>query len=313
MKKTTVKRIWQWLVVRAFHAAISLARVVPLRVLHNIAGGMGLIGYALSKRYRNVSMKNLNLAYGDTLSLAEKKAITRKVFINFGIAALAEFPYMSHYSNDDIIRIVKISKEDIDYIRSIKDSGRGILFISGHIGNFEVGARRIVIEGHRVSVVARMDNNQVMADLFNGIRNQGGYDVLGRGNAIRTVIKRLKEGEIVAMLPDQKSDDVWVPFFGQLSGTVGGPAVIAMRTGAAIIPCYCIRNDAGSYTAIVEPEIDTHATSDHHADCVRIMTDVNASLERIIRKYPDQWLWLHDRWKVTPPEEELEKWRREHP
>jgi lauroyl/myristoyl acyltransferase len=103
MKKTTVKRIWQWLVVRAFHAAISLARVVPLRVLHNIAGGMGLIGYALSKRYRNVSMKNLNLAYGDTLSLAEKKAITRKVFINFGIAALAEFPYMSHYSKISII------------------------------------------------------------------------------------------------------------------------------------------------------------------------------------------------------------------
>jgi KDO2-lipid IV(A) lauroyltransferase len=144
--------------------------------------------------------------------------------------------------------------------------------------------------------------------VVNDIRKNGGYEVLGRGNAAKPVIQRLKAGKVVAMLPDQKSEDVWVPFFGRLSGTVAGPAIIALRTGAPLVPCFCVRQPDDTHRIVVMPEIDTTATGDQQADVERIMTEVNAAIESVVRKYPDQWLWLHDRWRDQAPPEVAAKW-----
>ncbi|MDR3706887.1 MAG: lysophospholipid acyltransferase family protein [Capsulimonadaceae bacterium] len=308
-----VKRIWQAFVIRAFLFILFLARIVPLKAMLPFASSLGRLGFRLSKRYREVGLKNLGIAYGDSLSEAEKLKIIERVFRNFAKAAIAEFPYVGSMSADAVRKLVTISPEDEEYLWSMHREGKGILFITGHFGNFELAAKRIAIEGLKLSVVARMDRNAVMADLFNGIRQDGGYQVLGRGNAAKDVIKALKRGEIVAMLPDQKSEDCWVPFFGRLAGTVAGPAIMALRTGAPLIPCFCVRQPDDTHHILALPRIDATSTGDQHADVERIMTDVNAAIEKAVRMYPDQWLWLHDRWRVTPPAEVVEKWAQKHP
>lgn len=303
-----LKKLWQSFVVRVFKLILFLTKIVPLKAMLPVASALGHFGYCASKRYRNVGLKNLTIAFGDTMSDAEKHAVVDRVFRNFAKAAIAEFAYIGSLSPDDVRKLVQISKEDEDYLWSIYRRGRGLLFITGHFGNFELGAKRVAIEGIKLSVVARMDGNAMMADLINGIRKDGGYEVLGRGNAAKPVIKRLRSGQAVAMLPDQKSEDVWVSFFGRPSGTVAGPAIIALRTGAPLVPGFCVRQADDSFRMLVMREIDITSTGDQDADVERIMTDVNAAIEKAIRLYPDQWLWLHDRWRVAPPPEVAAKW-----
>ena len=115
-------------------------------------------------------------------------------------------------------------------------------------------------------------------------------------------MKQLRDNKIVAIVPDQKSEDVFVPFFGKLAGTVAGPAVLALKTGAAILPMFCPRRPDGTYETVFYPAIVPEPTGDMEADIKKIMTEITADIEDIVRKYPDQWLWLHDRWRIPPPE-----------
>ena len=306
------KRIWHKIVIGAFQFILFLARIVPLKAVLPLAAAFGSLAYRLSARYRNVGLKNLTLAYGDELTDAEKRRIVEDVFRNFAKGAIAEFPYVGSMTPDHVRRLVTIDPKDEEYLWSLYREGNGILFITGHFGNFELAAKRIAIEGIKLWVVARLDRNAVMADLFNGIRKHGGYQVLGRGNAAKEVMRALKRGELVAMLPDQKSDDVWVPFFGRLSGTVAGPAILAMRTGAPLIPAFCVRQPDDTHHVMLLPRIEAVSTGDQHADVDRIMTAVNAAIETAVRRHPDQWLWVHDRWRDTPPPDAVARWERAH-
>jgi KDO2-lipid IV(A) lauroyltransferase len=306
-----VKKIWHGFVTRSFLLILAIARIVPLKALLPWASFIGFVAYKLSKRYRAVGMKNLNIAYGDTLSEREKQKIVEGVFRSFAKSAIAEFPYVGSLTRPQVEKLVYVTPEDRQTLIDLDAMGLGVLFVTAHIGNFEFAAKRVAIEGRKLSVVARMDKNAVLADMFNNLRKDGGYQVLGRGNAAKPVIQCLRAGECVAMLPDQKSEDCWVPFFGKLSGTVAGPASIALRTGAPLIPCFDVRMTDDSHKIVVMPRIDTTPTGDQAADVERIMTEVNAAIEKIIRQYPDQWLWLHDRWRVSPPPEVLEKWNKQ--
>jgi len=307
--KNYIKRVWQAFVIQFFKGIFGAARVVPMSWLMKWAVMMGRFGYRASKRYRNVGLKNLNIAYGDTLSDKEKHRIVEQVFVTFAKSSLAEFPYLETMTDDEMRRKVKLRDEDLAYLKERVAGGKGLLLVTGHFGNFEIAARRLIIEGLKFSLVLRRDNNAAFADYFYNLYRRIGVDLLDRGNAIRNVMRLLRDGSVVAMLPDQKSEDVWVPFFGRLSGTVAGPAVIALRTGAPIVCGFCIRQPDDTHVIEVYPEIEVVSTGDQKADSTRIMTEINVLLENMIREHPEQWLWLHDRWKVAPPPEELEKWQ----
>jgi KDO2-lipid IV(A) lauroyltransferase len=181
--------------------------------------------------------------------------------------------------------------------------------ISGHFGNFELMARRLVLAGFRFSVVVRNDGNPAIADALNGVRKQAGYDVIGRGET-RGLLRRLRSAtnEVIGMLPDQKSDDIFVPFFGELCGTVAGPAVVALKTGSPIIPIFCVRMANDTHRIEVGAPIEPENTGDKAGDVERLMTRINLEIEKMVRSYPDQWLWLHDRWRVRPSAEVAARW-----
>lgn len=300
-RKPVLKRVWQGFVVLAIRSLAAVARILPLSIMLPVGSALGTLGYALSKRYRSVAERNLKIAYGEEMSAVERRRLTRAVFRNFGKAVI-EFPYVCALSPQALLKITLLEDEDRARVDRALAQGRGVVAFSAHLGNFELMARRFVVDGYRFMVVVRNDPNATFTKTVNEIRSTGGYDVIGRGDAARPILKHLKNGGIVGILSDQRSGDLAAPFFGRPSGTVAGPAVLALKTGAPLLPIFCIRLPDDTHKLIVMDPINAESTGDYNADILRVMTQVNTIMEEVIRRYPDQWLWLHDRWKIRPGE-----------
>ena len=257
---------------------------------------MGSIAYAVSGRYRGVADRNLQIAYGDALSSSERQVMIRRVFRNFARAMLIEWLKVPTLTPDAVRALVRV--ETLQPLRDAMAAGKGVIVVSAHLGNWELLARRVSMEGFPVVVVTRQSPDPEFNAITDALRENAGYTVHPRGSSPRGLLRQLRSNGIVAILCDQKSDDVFVPFFGRQAGTVSGPAVLALKTGATILPLFYPREADGKFAAVIHPPIDTHSTGNHEADVQRIMADVTASIEEVVRQYPDQWLWLHDRWRM---------------
>jgi KDO2-lipid IV(A) lauroyltransferase len=298
------KNLWQKFVVHALEFITAVSRFVPLRMMLAFAAQLGILGFKFSKRYRDVALKNLNLAYGDLITDSEKLEITRQVFINFAKAAI-EFPAASNLSDAKVRNLVRLSPEDKERIDGLINGGKPFIAVSAHFGNFELMARRLSLDGYKFVVVVRNDNNTAIADAINKVREGSGYEIIGRGDAAGVLLRRMRRETslCVVMLPDQKSDEIFVPFFGQVTGTVAGPAVIALRTGAPILPIFSLRNPDDTHTLVLGDLIETDAPKGDRRSAESIMCEINDAIEFMVRRYPEQWLWLHDRWRVKPPKD----------
>jgi KDO2-lipid IV(A) lauroyltransferase len=257
---------------------------------------MGALAYRLSARYRNVADKNLRNAFGDSLTPRERQALIKRVFQNFARATLVEFLKAPALTPDNLRRMVRC--ESWAPVDALLARGKGLITITAHFGNWELLARRAALEGYQVVVVARRSGDAAFDEITDQLRQNGGYTVHPRGGSPKVLLQQLRRNGIIAILPDQKSEDVFVPFFGRAAGTVAGPAVLALKTGAPILPMFCPRQPDGLYCVEFGPQIDTAPTGNADADAERIMADINASIENVVRRYPDQWLWLHDRWRM---------------
>ncbi len=280
-------------------ALVVLGRVVPRSALLAMADGLGSFAFHASGRYRNVAYKNLRMTFGNTLTPVEITQITRDVFRTFAKSFIAEFPWSAGASTEAIRKIVVLKEQDKVTIDRLLGLNRGMIVTTAHFGNFELLGPRFGADGYKISVVVRNDPNSALAEAINDVRRNS-YDVIPRGQAARQVIKRLREGTVVAMLPDQKSDDLLLSFFDIPTGTVAGPAVLALRTGAPILPVYCVRQPDDTHEIVLGEPIIYSPTDDQVADIRAVMTEINRSIELIVRKYPGQWLWLHDRWRNVP-------------
>ncbi len=294
------KRYWQWVVRQAFLLLLAVFKRLPLRGAQAWGAFVGALGFALSKRYRDVADRNLQWAFGDALDPDRRRALVRRVFVNFGRATLGEFLKAPFLTPDALRQLVKA--DTYAPIDALLARGKGLILVTAHFGNWELLARRAILEGYAVTVVARQGDDPAFNALTDRLRANGGYEVHPRGASPRLLLQRLRQNKIVAILPDQKSDDVFVPFFGKTAGTVAGPAVLALKTGAPIVPMFCPRLPDGTYQVVICPEINTQPTGDAKADTQRIMADINLAIEEIVRRFPDQWLWLHDRWRLPPQE-----------
>ncbi|GAB4457793.1 MAG: lauroyl acyltransferase [Armatimonadaceae bacterium] len=228
-------------------------------------------------------------------SAAERDRFIRQVFIHF-TKSLVDFLRAPTLSTEEMCRIVRA--EGVEHLHSALARGKGVLLITAHIGNWEMLGRYIVHLGCPLTVVAREPENPDFAAFVHRVRESGGYREMYRGSStVREMLTLLKRNEGVGLLPDQNSGDLFIPFFGVPAGTVAGPASLALHTGAALLPCYCVREPDDTYRLIILPPTDTAPSDDKQADSVRIMTEVNRILEDMVRQYPEQWLWIHNRWK----------------
>ena len=258
--------------------------------------GLGWLLYQCLGRYRRVALKNLGLVYADR-SERERVQMARAVFRHFGEMA-AEFIKLPQLSREQVDALVAVEGEE--HLASALGGGTGAFIVTGHFGNWEFLARWITTHGYKLNVVARDARDPAATKLMTEVRQGSGATVLYRGNSARGVLQSLKRNEYVALLPDQNAGDVFVPFFGVHTGTVDGPAILHLKTGAPLVFSWCWRTPDDRFHIKFEPPVVVTPTADKAADVRAVMTMINARLEARIRQNPTQWLWLHDRWKATP-------------
>ncbi|HEX6939037.1 MAG TPA: lysophospholipid acyltransferase family protein [Longimicrobiales bacterium] len=200
--------------------------------------------------------------------------------------------------------LARTEVEGLEAFRAALEPGRGIVLVTGHLGNWEIGGAALAARGIPIDGVAQRQSNPLFDRAIVAARERLGMRVIERSRAVREGLRALRAGRVVALVADQdaRRAGVFVPFFGHPASTHRGPATLALRTGAPLFLGTALRSPHGGYRVRLEPvEVDRHGDPD---DVVRRLTAAfTARLEAAIRAAPDQYLWHHRRWKTRPPEE----------
>jgi len=278
-------------------ALVGLLRALPLPVSYRIGyAAAGLLNLLLPK-LRRVAARNLSMAFPE-LSIAEQRRIADGVFRGVGrlLVAVARFPSITAANVADWI-----SYEGLDNYQAAKRQGRGVLIATAHLGNWELSAFTHALMTEPMNVMVRPLDNPLVDRLVESRRALSGNRLIVKKDAARLVLKALKNNEPVGILIDQNTtptEGVFIDFFGKLACAGTGFAKLAHHSRAPVIPGFALWNEgAQRYVLHFLPEVPI--TGDPAADTQRI----HKVLEEVIRRHPDQWLWIHRRWKTRPPGE----------
>jgi KDO2-lipid IV(A) lauroyltransferase len=276
------------------------SRLLPTRASHRFGSLMGRVAYYVLRYRRRVAIQNIRSAFSGQLTEGEAVAVAKATFANVGKSAL-EFLNLPRMSGHDILGLVHFEGED--NLKKALAKGRGVIYLTAHFGNWELMGAALCSLGYKLTVIARKQRDPTANRVFDAVRRAAGMGVLDDKRAVPRALRILRRNEVLGILADQNTESgaVFVPFFGRPAATAGGAAVLAMRTGAAVIPGFIVRNADDSHTVRIEPEIPIGQTGDSERDVASNTAKFAAHLEGWIRAYPDHWLWLHKRWKAQPP------------
>ncbi len=275
----------------------------PRPVARAIARSIAMLVYWAHPRLRRVGMRNLELAFPEK-PLAERERILKGVYISLG-RLLSEVPKFPDYQLDTVDRIAIY--DGLDNYLAARDRGKGVLFMTAHLGGWEIGSFVHSMHGHHLNIVVRDLDNPLLDRWVHHLRTLHGNKTYDKDKYARGLLAAMKKGETVGALMDTNMtppQGVFVNYFGHLACTAGGIARVAMRTGAAVVPAFTIWDESiGKYRIRFEPAIPTVCTGDDDADAVTNTQNYTAAIEKAVRANPDQWLWVHRRWKTRPPGE----------
>lgn len=281
----------------AAQAVTAALRPMSMAGVRRAGAGLGRLAHRLDAKHRNVALDNLARAF-PSRSAAQREALTLQVFEHFG-SLLLELLKFGTLSPGEMLALCDVEGED--RLRQAYRHGRGVLIFTGHFGNWEMHG---LVQGARVeplSVLARPLDNPLLHEALERIRSRTGNSVIYRQGAVRKVLRELGRNHAVAMLIDQhlQTDVVPVDFFGRPVATTSALAALALRTGAPVIPAFAVPQADGRYRIIYEHPVQPPAPDDPNAVQVftQRCTDV---LEMYVRRYPQQWLWMHRRWRDAP-------------
>lgn len=294
---------------RAEYAALRGAVAAMERLSFRRAGVLGerigRLGYWPLGIRRAVVERQLTAALPER-SREDIERITRATYANLGRTSV-ETAILPAYSAAEIVNLF----EDVQGWNIVQERlarGRGLILVTGHLGNWELGGAYLAARGVPIDAVARHMANPLFDRYLTSTRQRIGMSVVHDDEAVRRVPRSLRSGRAVAFLVDQGAvglASTWVPFFGRYAKTPRGPAVFALRLDAPIVFGAAVRRPSGRYQLSFEP-VDVSPTGDREADVDRIVADYTLTLERWIRRTPEQYLWHHRRWKHqrpgTPPE-----------
>ena len=268
-----------------------------------LCGGLGRLVYFFATRSRALAFKHLTFAYGSEKSPIELKKISRDVFRMIAMNA------------GDLIRAYKITKHEelnemlvingIEYVENAYAKGKGVMFLVSHMGAFEFTATELSFRGYKPLIIGTPVKDKKLNDLLWNQREKLGAVGVERGKDTLKVIKNLKAGGTMIILIDQdtKVKSRFVNFFGKPCATPVGAAVIAMKTGATVIPMIIHLRDDLMQEINCYPEIPMTITGNEEEDMIVNTQRMSDATEIEIRKHPSQWVWMHERWKTKPGEE----------
>jgi KDO2-lipid IV(A) lauroyltransferase len=277
---------------------IKILGLLPRRLSRAFGIGLGRAVYLLHVRLRRVGMRNLALAFPDKTE-AERAVILRGVFTSLGrqLAELCQFPKYTLENVEQVVVYDGLENYDRAYAR-----GKGVLFLTAHFGAWELSAFAHSLHGHWLHVVMRPMDNQYLDRLIQSYRTMHGNKTVGKDDFVRGLLAAMKAGEVVGILMDTNMtppQGVFVDFFGIPACTASGLARIALRTDAAVVPGFTIWDQAlGKYRLRFDPAVELVRTGDLEVDIVTNTQKFTKVIEDYVRKYPEQWLWVHRRWKT---------------
>lgn len=294
--------LWQWVMAAACIAFVRLTAVLPLRVARALGRYLGRLAYYLIPRVRSVGMANLDLAYGDTLTRREKRRILKGAAENIGVVA-AEFSAIPKLHGEFLRQnVVFRGWELIDF-------SQGGLVIGAHLGNWEWMATAFQELGHhRIAIVVRPLNNRWIEALV--ARTRGLTTTIAKERAGPEIVRLLREGWLVGLLVDQSPRDNAVPvrFFGAPCWGTIAPVMAAVRARVPIYGTSVTREAGGRYCVEFLSRIEMTRSGDLHQDLIDNTQRCQDFIEGLVREHPEQWLWLHRRWKPRPKLEA--EWRK---
>jgi KDO2-lipid IV(A) lauroyltransferase len=266
------------------------------------------IGYLVLGSLRRTGMRNLELAFPEN-SRAENERILKASFKNLG-RVLGETSQFPRASAEKLSALVDFEFEPEAYARyqEMKAAGRGVIIASPHLGNWEMGVFAYSALREPINYLARPIDNPLIEDMTVRLRTRFGNQPINKTNSVSTAIELLRTGNILGVLPDvnvHPKEGVFVPFFGIPACTTSGVAMLAMRTNAMIVPMCCVWDEAAQKYRLIHGEIiEPGRTGDRHRDVLETTAAFTLAMEKFVRAYPEQWLWIHKRWKTRPPGEE---------
>jgi KDO2-lipid IV(A) lauroyltransferase len=279
----------------AVRLLIGVVRWMPSPLVDACGSALGLAFYALDRSHRRVAERNVAAAF-PTRSAAEHTAIVRGAFRHFG-RLLFELLKFSTLTDEQMLGRVEFEGEE--RVRSAYAQGRGVLFVTGHFGYWELQALVHGLKLQPMSVMARALDNPDLHRLLERMRTRTGNGVIYRQGTLRRAMRVLHDGQGVGILIDQhiqSRDAIHVDFFNRPAATTPIVAALAMRTGARIVPLFALPLGRGRYRMIYEHaiELPPEGTDDPIHELTQRCTDV---LEMYVRRHPDLWLWMHRRWR----------------
>jgi Kdo2-lipid IVA lauroyltransferase/acyltransferase len=279
---------------------IKILGILPRPLARAFAIALSQLVYLLHFRLRQVGMRNLAIVFPEK-SLEERKRILRGEFTSLGrqLAELCQFPRYTAENVDDVVVYDGLENYERAYAR-----GKGVLFLTAHFGAWELSAFAHSLHGHRVNIVMRPMDNEYLDRLLQRYRTMHGNKVVPKDDFVRGLLAAMKAGETVGILMDTNMtppQGVFVDFFRIPACTASGLARIALRTDAAVVPGFTIWDaKLGKYRLRFDPALQLIRTGELEADIVSNTQMFTSVIEDYVRQYPEQWLWVHRRWKTRP-------------
>jgi KDO2-lipid IV(A) lauroyltransferase len=284
---------------------ITIVRLMPDRAVRASGTAVGLAFYVFDGAHRRIAHRNLATAFPGR-SKAERRSIARAAFAHFG-RLLLQLLAFSTLSPEAMLARVEFEGED--RARLAYAQGKGVLFVTGHFGFWELHAMVHALQIQPIGLLARALDNPHLNGLLERIRQRTGNYVLYRQGTIRRVMRALQEGQGVAVLIDQHimgRDAIYVDFFERPAATTSAVAALALRTGAPVVPVFAVPLVDGRIRVIYEHPVEPPRSEG--GDVVREFTQrCTDVLEMYVRRHPDLWLWMHRRWRDDSPSPETDR------
>ncbi len=293
---------------RSIHA-IAQALIIFLNALPDstarwLGRAAGRFAWRIDKRHRKQVLHNMSIAFRAEKTQAEKEDLCRRYFEHVGLSVI-EFARMSRLTRENVPELIDLT--ELKQFDEMIARHKALLCVPAHHGNWELCGYAVSLMGYPLKSVARPLDNPLINAMVLEIRERSGNVIIEKWKVLWKLKKMLDKGDIVTMSVDQNGGVAgqFVPFFGSLASTVASPADLHIVTGVPIFVCTLNRKADGIHHVFRVWDIIEHPKSgDRNADVRAVLTRINAAVERSIRTYPEQWLWIHRRWKTRPPGEQ---------
>jgi KDO2-lipid IV(A) lauroyltransferase len=303
-KRPLKKRIKYTLLYWFIRLLIFTANMMPRKMWLSLCGGLGRIAFSFTRKSRDLTIYHLGLAFGNKKTTGEILQLSKKVFEMMGKNAGDVLRSLGVRTLGDLNKFVVT--HGLENYEKAYAKGKGVMFLTSHVGAFDLQITNMALRGLKPHIIGAALKDPKLNDLLLEYRNAYGAVAIERGKESVKLFKVLKSGGSIAILIDQDIRFLkgrFVDFFGMKAYTPIGATILAMRTGAAVVPTYIYLAEDGMQHMHILPEIPVLITGDEEHDLIVNTQNFTNVTEEVVRKHPEQWVWMHERWKTRPGDE----------